>query len=57
MSDFANEIVLRPRFQVALKTDIDKLKAVFDQSEEESFVVKRLDDHIYIKFKSLKIIF
>jgi hypothetical protein len=52
MTDFANEIVLRPRFQVALKTDMDNLKAVFDQSRDESFVVKRLDEHIYIKFRN-----
>ncbi|MBO0321565.1 GTP-binding protein [Muricauda sp. CAU 1633] len=52
MSDFTNEIVLRPRFQVALKTDMDQLKAIFDQSEEESFVIKRLDEHIYIKFRN-----
>ena len=57
MSDFTNEIVLRPRFQVALKTDIDHLKTIFDQTEEESFVVKRLDEHIYIKFKNSEITF
>ncbi|WP_067030336.1 GTP-binding protein [Allomuricauda sp. CP2A] len=57
MSDFTNEIVLRPRFQVALKTDLEHLKQVFDQSEEGRFVVKRLDEHIYIKFRKSEITF
>ncbi|MEZ4810724.1 MAG: GTP-binding protein [Allomuricauda sp.] len=51
MSDFTNEIVLRPRFQVALKTDLESLKGAFDKTEEDRFFVKRLDEHIYIRFK------
>ncbi len=51
MSDFANEIVLRPRFEVSLKEDIEKLKLLFDKSAKEPFLIKRLDEHIYIRFK------
>lgn len=51
MSDFANEIVLRPRFEVSLKEDIEQLKLVFDKSVKDPFLIKRLDEHIYIRFK------
>ncbi|WP_396591697.1 GTP-binding protein [Allomuricauda sp. R78024] len=51
MSDFANEIVLRPRFEVSLKEDIEQLKLVFDKSSKDPFLIKRLDEHIYIRFK------
>lgn len=51
MSDFTNEIVLRPRFEVSLKEDIEQLKLVFDKSAKHPFLIKRLDEHIYIRFK------
>lgn len=51
MSDFTNEIVLRPRFEVSLKEDIEQLKLVFDKSAKDPFLIKRLDEHIYIRFK------
>lgn len=51
MSDLTNEIVLRPRFHVSLKTDMDHLKQVFDDLKGNGFMVHRLDEHIYIKFK------
>ncbi|NAY92196.1 GTP-binding protein [Muricauda sp. JGD-17] len=57
MSDFTNEIVLRPRFQVALRTDLKELEAVFDSVKTDKFVVKRLDEHIYIKFRKSEITF
>lgn len=51
MSDFTNEIVLRPRFQISLKTNIENVEAVFDKAEDPHFLVKRLDEHIYIRFR------
>ncbi|WP_190809836.1 GTP-binding protein [Flagellimonas sp. S3867] len=51
MSDLTNEIVLRPRFELSLNTELEQLKLVFDECSKEPFLVKRLDEHIYIKFK------
>lgn len=51
MSDFTKEIVLRPRFQISLKTDLEQLQHVFDNVHTERFLVKRLDEHIYIRFR------
>ena len=51
MSDFTNEIVLRPRFQLELQSNLEDLEAVFDNVKTDKFVVKRLDEHVYIKFK------
>ena len=53
MSELTNEIVLRPRFQLNLKTDIDHLKQTFDQSSKDPFLIKRLDEHVYIRFKKI----
>ncbi len=53
MSDLANEIVLRPRFEVSLRADIEALKSAFDQSQQDKFLIKRLDEHIYIRFKKM----
>ncbi|WP_136465839.1 GTP-binding protein [Flagellimonas onchidii] len=51
MSDLTNEIVLRPRFELSLNTELDRLKQIFDDCSEDPFMVKRLDEHIYIRFK------
>ncbi len=51
MSDFTNEIVLRPRFEISLEEDLEHLKRVFDKKIPEPFLVKRLDEHIYVRFK------
>nr|WP_299387891.1 GTP-binding protein [Allomuricauda sp.] len=51
MSDFTNEIVLRPRFEIPLQEDLEQLKSVFDQTPPHPFQVKRLDEHVYIRFK------
>ncbi len=51
MSDFTNEIVLRPRFQITLQSNLEDLERVFDTVKTDKFVVKRLDEHVYIKFK------
>lgn len=51
MSDFTNEIVLRPRFEIAFKEDLERIKAVFDHQAQDPFLIRRLDEHIYIRFK------
>jgi len=51
MSDFTNEIVLRPRFELSLDTELEHLKQAFDNCSEDPFLIKRLDEHIYIRFQ------
>ncbi|BDW91928.1 hypothetical protein MACH07_07600 [Flagellimonas marinaquae] len=51
MSDLTNEIVLRPRFRLSLRTELEQLEQVFDGINNSSFDIKRLDEHIFIKFK------
>ncbi len=51
MSDLTNEIVLRPRFRVSLQAKLERLEEVFDGIQEKSFDIKRLDEHIFVKFK------
>ncbi|NNL10109.1 MAG: GTP-binding protein [Croceitalea sp.] len=52
MSDFTNEIVLRPRFELSAPHDIEKLNDIFDGAAKEPFRVKRIDEHIYIRFNT-----
>ncbi len=51
MSDLVNEIVLRPRFDIRLYTDPDILKTAFDVKPKDPFLLNRIDEHIYIRFK------
>ncbi|WP_420604084.1 GTP-binding protein [Flagellimonas sp.] len=51
MSELPNEIVLRPRFELSLNTGMEHLKSVFDEGAKDPFQVKRLDEHVYIRFK------
>lgn len=51
MGDLTNDIVLRPRFQVSLETDLESLQRVFDSVNKDGFSVKRLDEHIFIRFR------
>lgn len=51
MSELTNEIVLRPRFRISLKGELEELEQVFDGVHADAFQVKRLDEHIFIKFK------
>jgi hypothetical protein len=50
MKPLANDIVLRPRFQLELAGSKDDLLQDFPKSEIPPFLVKRLDEHIFIKF-------
>ena len=50
MKPIPNDIVLRPRFQLELSDRKDKILASFEKSEKAPILVKRLDEHIFIKF-------
>lgn len=50
MSEFTNEIVLRPRFELSFKVELEQLKLIFDSCSKDPFKVNRLDEHIYIRF-------
>lgn len=44
-----NEIVLRPRFQETLEANAASLLDQLERSSTPPFLVKRLDDHVFIK--------
>ncbi|MFS4491284.1 GTP-binding protein [Maribacter sp. 2308TA10-17] len=50
MKPLPNDIVLRPRFQLELSESKEELLESFEKSQIEPFLVKRLDEHIFIKF-------
>lgn len=50
MKPLPNEIVLRPRFQLELSETKEELLRLFENSQTEPFLVKRVDEHIFIKF-------
>jgi hypothetical protein len=50
MKPIPNDIVLRPRFQLELSETKEELLKFFEKSQIEPFLVKRLDEHIFIKF-------
>ena len=50
MSELVNEIMLRPRFDIRLYTDPEILEKAFDIKPKDPFLLKRIDEHIYIKF-------
>ena len=50
MPALPNEIVLRPRFQIKLDTSKEEALQSFEGEVEKPFLVKRLDDHVFIKF-------
>ncbi len=51
MSDLVNKIILRPRFDIRLHTTPDILQSAFDIEARHPFLLKRIDEHIYIRFK------
>jgi len=51
MSELVNEIVLRPRFDIRLFTEPEVLQKAFDVEPKDPFLLKRIDEHIYIRFK------
>ena len=52
-----NEIVLRPRFQIELEEPKEKALLTFENIDQPPFLVKRMDDHVFIKFNNEKIHF
>lgn len=57
MSDLTNDIVLRPRFRVSLKANLEQLESIFDKASTNPFLIKRLDEHIFVKFKKTETTF
>ncbi|WP_299103399.1 GTP-binding protein [uncultured Winogradskyella sp.] len=49
----SNNIVLRPRFKYDIPTNNDILLNAFEKlkTSQSKFVVSRIDDHVFIKFK------
>lgn len=50
MSDIINKMVLRPRFDIRIHTDPESIKSAFDIKGTPPFMVKRIDEHVYIRF-------
>jgi hypothetical protein len=51
-----NDIVLRPRFKLALNTDNETLLKTFEleKKSQSDFIINRIDDHVFIKFPKEK---
>lgn len=50
MKIIPNHIVLRPRFQLELSGDKELILGAFEQAQKPPIVVKRMEDHVFIKF-------
>jgi len=48
----ANEVILRPRFQLKLPYSNQSLLEAFEQfgKKQNAFIINRVDDHIFIKY-------
>jgi len=57
MKTLPNEIVLRPRFQIKLKTNKELALNSFENLDHPPFIIKKIDDHIFIKFNQKEIHF
>lgn len=57
MKPIPNEIVLRPRFQLERKSNNEVLLNAFEKTERPPFIIKRLDDHVFIKFNKQEVHF
>ncbi|MRH99694.1 GTP-binding protein [Kriegella sp. EG-1] len=51
MKPLSNDIVLRPRFHLEIPKTKEKVLNSFENIENCSLNVKRIDEHIFIKFK------
>ncbi len=54
MKALPNDIVLRPRFQIQLNEPKETALNSFENIKTEPFLVKRIDDHVFIKFNKKK---
>jgi len=52
-----NEIVLRPRFQRELELPKEAYLSHFASANSDTFFIKRVDDHVFIKFRKKEISF
>ena len=50
MKPLPNDIVLRPRFQLEIPGTKEKVLSSFENLKKKPFIIKRLDEHIFIKF-------
>lgn len=50
MKTLPNDIVLRPRFRSLLKNSRESVLHAFEETKKPPFLVKRIDDHVFIKF-------
>ncbi|WP_036155395.1 hypothetical protein [Maribacter forsetii] len=50
MKPIPNEIALRPRFQLHIPKNKEVILSKFEKSNKSPFLVKRLDEHVFIKF-------
>ncbi len=50
MKILPNEIVLRPRFQLEFSQSKETILNILSKAAKEPFLVKQIDDHIFIKF-------
>lgn len=50
MSTLSNDIVLRPRFQIEISKEKEAVLKLFETCNNPTFVIKRSDEHIFIKF-------
>ena len=57
MKTLSKDIVLRPRFQIQLDRPKDTALDSFENGKSDPFVVKRIDDHVFIKFNKKNIHF
>jgi len=47
-----NDIVLRPRFQLDIPGRKDYVLEAFEKSQRKPFLVKQIDEHVFIKFNA-----
>ena len=52
MKKISNDIILRPRFQIAVSEPKERILEGLQKSEVQPFVINRLDEHIFIKFNT-----
>ena len=52
MKTLPNTIVLRPRFQLVLNSEKEQLLSNFSPLEHHAIQCKRLDEHLFLKFKA-----
>ncbi|MEM7381896.1 MAG: GTP-binding protein [Bacteroidota bacterium] len=50
MSTLPNSVVLRPRFQLEPGSPKESVIQAFETAEHKSFLIRRIDDHVFIKF-------